>query len=427
MQVAQLLSDITQQRRVMDQAREQYGAVLAPDFLVLDYLRTDEMGLSRILADLLDPLGSHHQGDLFLQKFLRHVFPSEETSSFWMDSLRNAKNIQVSTEVPCHASGTQRRMDILLTWQNNQGETFALCIENKPYAGDQIQQLADYLNELKIRKYRHLHLLYLSGDGTDPSENSLPTDHADEYRRHQQLSTQGYSNLIDWLRSCRMDCRSERVAHFLREIELFIERVFKGIKDMSEAVKIQEIITQDGKALTSAFEISRQIKIVQAQLIVKLQDQLQSILGLQGYCISGKLSSDIRNSTIRFSRGDDFYQGYDMAISFNGFNYAAPNIGLAASENSVIDIEFNEQVYNILKGFSFRGNRPKKSEFWAYDVPIGRHHDTQARYWYDWLNDPQPWAEIIEGTLAEELAAHIIHIDTVLRHELALQRSGSAS
>ena len=43
---------------------------LAHRFNVLDYLRDDELGLSRIIADLLNPEKSHGQGTLFLQTLL---------------------------------------------------------------------------------------------------------------------------------------------------------------------------------------------------------------------------------------------------------------------------------------------------------------------------------------------------------------------
>ena len=42
---------------------------LARRFNVLDYLRTDELGLSRIIADLLNPSATHGQGTLFLEWF----------------------------------------------------------------------------------------------------------------------------------------------------------------------------------------------------------------------------------------------------------------------------------------------------------------------------------------------------------------------
>ena len=40
---------------------------LARRFNVFRYLRTDENGLSRMIADLLDPAGDHGQGAVFLR------------------------------------------------------------------------------------------------------------------------------------------------------------------------------------------------------------------------------------------------------------------------------------------------------------------------------------------------------------------------
>ena len=46
----------------------QLDAHLARRFNVFDYLRRDELGLSRIVADLLNPEGKHGQGDIFLKR-----------------------------------------------------------------------------------------------------------------------------------------------------------------------------------------------------------------------------------------------------------------------------------------------------------------------------------------------------------------------
>ena len=46
---------------------------LARRFNVFDYLRTDELGLSRVIADLLDPRATHGQGELFLETLLERI------------------------------------------------------------------------------------------------------------------------------------------------------------------------------------------------------------------------------------------------------------------------------------------------------------------------------------------------------------------
>ena len=49
--------------------------LLARSFSALDYLRTDELGLSRIIGDLLDPSDSHGQRAHFLAMFGDMVGP----------------------------------------------------------------------------------------------------------------------------------------------------------------------------------------------------------------------------------------------------------------------------------------------------------------------------------------------------------------
>ena len=88
-------------------------------FSILD-LESDEVNLhSRFLFELLNPRGSHSQGNYFLDKFLR--LKQIDISNFEL------KNIYVKREY--------RNSDILIT---NQGH--AIIVENKIYAEDQPHQ-----------------------------------------------------------------------------------------------------------------------------------------------------------------------------------------------------------------------------------------------------------------------------------------------
>ena len=89
---------------------------LARRFNVLDYLRTDELGLSRIIAD--------------------------------------------------------RRIDISVQIGEGDGR-YCLAIENKPYAGDQVNQVRDYLEYLGKEYCARFLLIYLSPTGEGPSESSI--------------------------------------------------------------------------------------------------------------------------------------------------------------------------------------------------------------------------------------------------------------
>ena len=106
-------------------------------------------------------------------------------------------------------------------------EPLLIGIENKPWAGDQQEQIADYLEDL-LEKSDNSHILYLSGDGNGPSPASLnglverlclivP------YRHKNKESP----SLEGWLLQCREQCEAERVRWFLIDLLEYIERQFK--------------------------------------------------------------------------------------------------------------------------------------------------------------------------------------------------------
>ena len=69
-------------------------------FSPLDCLRTDELGLFGILADLLDPNASHGQGCTFLHHFLeriRHLLPGRVCG--WIDCRPKQHNSEALGDV----------------------------------------------------------------------------------------------------------------------------------------------------------------------------------------------------------------------------------------------------------------------------------------------------------------------------------------
>ena len=214
---------------------------LAHRFNVLDYLRTDELGLSRIIADLLDPNASHGQGPLFLQIFL----------GLAQVKLRGSSPDFTRTKVFTEREVTdKRRVDIYIQIPEG-GGTFCLAIENKPYADDQEYQVKDYLDYLRSKYGDRSLLIYLSPTGEGPSEWSLPRTQLQRW--HGQLAILPYCghpsgentessrktadifeqfrvscSLMDWLAVCREKCQVERLRWFLKDTESFCQRTFGG-------------------------------------------------------------------------------------------------------------------------------------------------------------------------------------------------------
>ena len=170
---------------------------LARHFNVFRYLRDDELGLSRIIADLLDPTGEHGQGTTFLAAMMellgagdlvrsgRDVPGGRTAAATWkgrFGRLRStaADKIRVVLE---RGIPKGRRIDITVDIPTDDG-TFCLAFENKPRADDQPGQCRDYLRFLEKQYGERCLLVYLPPRYRLPDKSSLsPTDH-ERWKNH---------------------------------------------------------------------------------------------------------------------------------------------------------------------------------------------------------------------------------------------------
>ena len=240
---------------------------LARRFNVLDYLRTSEMGLSRVIADLFNPSASHGQGLLFLDQFLRGLQRSSEDGGRPLDLTQGygddgwtVREDSVRVRVERVIPPGRRRLDISVEFEGIDGRLRCLAIENKPYAGDQHQQVHAYLDFLEGR-YGHKQegnptghlLIYLSPTGEGPSEWSIDKTRLERELKERDFAVMGYSvgaftesspsadiesdsarlvldySLAQWFRACRMACDVERFRSFFHDAESYCERRFGGV------------------------------------------------------------------------------------------------------------------------------------------------------------------------------------------------------
>lgn len=172
--VQSLIDDVSQKINALETAQALYSRQLSPDSSTFNYINTDELGLSRILADLLDFKGSHVQQESFLRLFVEHCLPVIYKNDNWQIFLNNLEKTEVFLEEVTRKSNTQRRMDIYLRCQAGD-ESYGICIENKPYAVDQHNQLIDYYKELEGKGHTNRHIIYLNENNDVPSEYSVDT------------------------------------------------------------------------------------------------------------------------------------------------------------------------------------------------------------------------------------------------------------
>lgn len=126
-------------------------------------LSSYELKHSAIIANLLDPHGSHGCGDAFLRAFF------EVLSIIYPFNGDNQVTSQTEVYAGAVTDGTGGRIDILVS-----GTSYGLIIENKIYAADQNKQLVRYDAYAKER-FSKYDIVYLTLYGSEASEASVTT------------------------------------------------------------------------------------------------------------------------------------------------------------------------------------------------------------------------------------------------------------
>ena len=219
---------------IADRANEKIERLTATRFSVFDYCRPDEMALSRLMAGLLEPRGRHGQQELFLKLFVnglnRKLALTGQDYLPTLDLQRTVIKTEVATS---HIENTRRRIDILLVNPN-----WALAVENKPWAVEQVDQLADYQNHLKA-KYcdRRRELIYLSGNYSPPTTEA-PGQRAIRMGYHRgDLAGERHYFLSDWLAEARDRCPADKVRHFLTDLSQWVAANFQPTLNLEDEGK----------------------------------------------------------------------------------------------------------------------------------------------------------------------------------------------
>ena len=201
------LTGLAQRLKTFEATEERINRKTAENFSPFHYIALGENMSSAIVADLLNPKGAHGQGRLFLDAFL-------DACGLDPAFFPPGKPLRVATEATTWGiEHSLRRMDILLTGGGN-----VLAVENKLYAGDQKEQVSDYLHHLEkavAAAFGQFALVYLTPGGRRPSEYSLSEETHAAYAR--QIRTLSWFRLLECLEECRKQVDAEKLRFFLKD------------------------------------------------------------------------------------------------------------------------------------------------------------------------------------------------------------------
>ncbi len=226
----------------------------ASRFSSFKYLRDDEIGLSNVIADLLDPHAEHGQGTSFLEAMLE-VLPDPPG---WLNELHpaTADSIHVTPEHPIPRGGG--RIDIIVEISSATGHA-CLAFENKPYARDLELQIMTYLRYLHKRYGERFLLIYLPPVYRWPDENSFPQAERKRWRKHFRIMPYigEDASLEKWLATCQERCDAERVRSFMKDAQMFCQQKF-GESPMSinpDVLYVRDYLSNDPSQLRAALAV----------------------------------------------------------------------------------------------------------------------------------------------------------------------------
>lgn len=395
---------------------------LALRFNVLDYIRTSELGLSKVIADLLNPKATHDQGVLFLEVLLQLLRESSErdgrplciTGGQRDDWQIDPKTVVVLRErsIDDDLLDISGRLDISVEFRNAVGEKQCLAIENKPYAGDGDGQVEKYLGFLDKEYPENHSLLYVSPHGELPSGRSLcPERRRMAHDKGQfavmaysgrELATEGVSNheldprldysLADWFRKCRTASDVDRLRVFLQDAAQFCDRHFGGapMPDMTQE-QIRQFLAEP-KNLEVFAEVSRHWPEVRTEIVTQFADRLAK-----------RLSVHLRESLPQL--GD---LQCEHAVTGYGRYWTPVRVFRGDWHKPHVDIrmEASPNLENCVIGVNTGPTEFRKALKTALEADLGKQRSSRGWPWFKRFEFPWPqydWNDLVP-VLAQETA-----------------------
>ena len=221
-----------------------------------------EKSHSAILAEFLNPRGSHALESKFLEKFLESV---KLKFSF------EANQAKVVQEMWTYGKG---RIDIVI---ESCGK--AIIIENKIYAEDQWEQLKRYQEFANKRYNGNYQIFYLTLDGIEASDNSAKDV------KYKSLSYK--TDVINWLEQCVMISANfplvrETINQYINHIKTLTNQ------DMSTKQK-DEVVDLMLKNIEASMSIAGNINAVKEKIIIDCGVKLANTIGVSKEKVEGEL------------------------------------------------------------------------------------------------------------------------------------------
>ena len=351
-------------------------------FNPFQFMRTDEMGLSKILAFLLDPKEAHGQGDLFLNSFLKYI---EKHNLLAYD------NIQVCVE---KTTSKNRRHDIFIEGFLNNKRRWIVSIENKlRFASDQEEQLKDYRDDLEGYREVEYCLIYLPVFKEPPSENSIRKNEWEDLISAKKAILLSAKDLLDWLDNTLIIAPA--VKQFIQDLKKFLSEELMGNTETNNELVNYLMENENNDALYSALSVIDSKEQLYENLIERLVEQLQERFAhdykkLKNYGWECNFYGEVKDKDFCiYFDAEDIYWG--VGAKFGYTNLSEGHYGVYCYKDE------HPKLYDLLNEIFDNPDikaRFNKNKFWV----MRKYFDGNLINW-----DAEILRKIPNGELAEQI------------------------
>ena len=336
---------------------------------------------SRFITYLLNPNANHDCGKLFLKSFIDTLIERKDVLSLNEDQIKALNDIK-DDNVKCSKATTEknanrRRIDIYLDFEDK-NEKYKIAIENKIYAYEQVQQIADYAEFINSRESNNF-LFYLTLDGKESytAENTTTGQIAEyfsiSYREH----------ILAWLEKClRATYKYPNINQVIQQYQNVVKQLTYQTLEDNDMEKIKEIIKANPGIIKYQNDINNAVEKIKKDFI----ESIQATLTNKGYTVTNSrgrkgLYIDIINKITKKNR--------TVRIRYDSGNPLV--IGLLAVKNPAINetnfkiLNTNTEIFNFCKHVA-----KERGQGWAFYVQYD---------WYDILQTSYNFCDLIDNIL----------------------------
>lgn len=278
---------------------------------------------SAMLAELLNPKGSHHQGNLFLKAFLRILLTRV-----------GFEKVEVEAELPKLLSNVRVHKELNLGLRDDEQETGGrvdlvivtphrrILIENKVDASDQDKQILRYANA--IRKGTD-YVFYLTKEGTPASAGSVA-----ELKVGEDYHLLSYGkDILQWLTHGLEKCNNTYATQGIRQYLNLVKKITNRLEpkfmiELKNTIKANLVAAE---AVNSAyneaiFEIQESFKKAVKERLVDTLKQSQLNDFLVEYKDQGIVIYQGNKSSLPFYYGMESFYAEDGPVYYGIINRA---------------------------------------------------------------------------------------------------------